>query len=323
VVSIASERSGADVRRSATSDPERRRSEDTGTARRRPRLRWSPRGFALTVPAIALVFGIVYAGVLYTGYTSTLDWDGISPTPEQVGAGNYREMLGDDVFWATLRHLVVFFLLTIPAQMLLGFLIALLLQTRVRGAVLVKACVFVPVVLAPAVVGTAFRQLLAADGAFNTALEAIGLGSLAHPWLADPATALYAVAAINVWQWTGFSFLLYQAALSQIDDSLLEAARLDGAGVFRSIVSIIAPLLRGTHLTLLVVGCIGSLKTFDLVYVLTGGGPSRSTELLTTYVYSRTVSQFDVGYSAALTMVLLLFSVVLTAAQSRISDQKR
>ena len=285
--------------------------------RRRPGLA----GYAFTAPALVLVFGVVYAGVVYTGYTSTLDWDGISPTPEQVGLDNYRALASDDLFWLTLRHLLIFFALTIPVQMALGFMIALLLQTRVAGSMLVKACIFVPVVLAPAVVGSAFRQILAADGALNQALDAVGLGALSHPWLADPSTALFAVAAINVWQWTGFSFILYQAALSQVDGEVLEAARLDGASVSRTVLSIIAPLLRGTHITLLVIGCIGSLKTFDLVYVLTGGGPARSTELLTTYLYSRTVVQFDVGYGAALTVVLLMFSVVLSTVQSRVSER--
>jgi len=152
----------------------------------------------------------------------------------------------------------------------------------------------------------------------NDALQTVGLGWLQQAWIADPNVALYALAGVNIFQWTGFSFILYQAALSQIDQSSLEAAQLDGAGTWQTIRHIVIPTVRPTHLTLVLTGVIGSLKTFDIVFLITGGGPGRSTEFLTTYIYKQSVMQFHVGYGAALSIVMLLLALILTVVQTRI-----
>jgi raffinose/stachyose/melibiose transport system permease protein len=135
--------------------------------------------------------------------------------------------------------------------------------------------------------------------------------------LANQGTALYAIVAINVFQWTGFSALLYQAALSQVDRTVLEAAEIDGAGTWTTIRRVVLPQLRGTHATLVITGCIGAVKTFDLVYLTTGGGPGGTTEFLTTYLYRQTVDQFNVGYGSALTIVMLVIALAMTLLQMR------
>lgn len=271
------------------------------------------------LPALIVVVGIVYLGIGYNGWVSTLDWNGISPDPEQIGFGNYVAIAQDPIFWGAVGHVAVFGGIVIVVQMVLGLAMAIILNGPVFGRGVYKVLIFMPVVLAPAAISIAFRQFFSADGMFNTILRSIGLDSLTQAWLANPETALYCLAIINIWQWTGFSFVLYQASMSQLDQHLFEAAQLDGASDGRIVRSIVIPQLRGTHLTLILVGIIGALKTFDIVYLTTGGGPGRSTEFLTTYIYKQAVEQFNTGYAAALSMVLLVLALLLTLVQTSVN----
>ena len=271
------------------------------------------------LPALILVVGIIYVGIGYTGWVSTLDWNGIDDNPQSVGAQNFLDIAADPVFWTSLGHVAVFGVVTIIVQMLLGLTMAVLLSGKaVRGKAIYSVIMFVPVVLAPAAIATAFREILNTDGQFNQALRFLGFGEASTAWLADPRFALLAICAINIWQWTGFSFLLYQAAISQLDQNTFDAASIDGAGFWRMGRHILVPQLSGTHATLALTGCIGALKTFDIVYLTTGGGPGRSTEFLTTYIYSQIVERYHAGYSAALSVVLLVLALTLTAIQLRV-----
>ena len=292
--------------------------EPVAAARPRRRRRGHYTAYLYLLPALLLIVGITYFGVGYNFWASTLDLNGIDPNPTSIGLGNYVEISQDPIFWTALTNVAVFGVITIVAQMVIGLALALVLSGPIVGRAVYKAIVFIPVVLAPAAISTAFRQFLRPDGQVNAVLDAVGLGFLSQAWIADPTWALYALAAVNIFQWTGFSFILYQAALSQIDSSHLEAAQIDGAGTWRTIRHIIVPQLRSTHITLALTGVIGALKTFDIVFLITGGGPGRSTEFLTTYIYKMSISQFHVGYGAALSVVLLLLALALTLVQMRV-----
>lgn len=271
------------------------------------------------LPALILIVGIIYVGIGYTGWVSTLDWNGIDPVSRPVGLGNFAKIAADPVFWQTISHFLVFAVVTILVQMALGLLMAVLLGGRAMFArPLYKIVLFLPVVLAPAAIATAFRGILSPDGSLNALLGALGIPAGGIAWLADPHLALYSLAAVNIWQWTGLSFLLYQAAISQLDQNLFEAASIDGAGWWQTFRLVLLPQLKGTHATLALTGCIGALKTFDIVYLTTGGGPGHSTEFITTYIYDQVVQQFHAGYSAALSIVLLVLALLLTAVQMRV-----
>ncbi|AQW56383.1 carbohydrate ABC transporter permease [Streptomyces violaceusniger] len=270
------------------------------------------------LPVLILVVGIVYVGIGYTGWVSTLDWNGIDPVAEPAGLANYTQITTDPAFWQTITHFAVFALLTITAQMALGLFMAVLLSGSVVFArTLYKIVLFLPVILAPAVIATAFRSLLSPQGSLNAFLTGIGLPASDIAWLADPHLALFTLAAMNIWQWTGLSFLLYQAAIAQLDQDLFEAAALDGASWWQTFSLVLLPQLRGTHAILALTGCIGALKTFDIVYLTTGGGPGRSTEFLTTYIYEQVIEQFHAGYSAALSIVLVILALLLSTVQIR------
>jgi ABC-type sugar transport system permease subunit len=231
-----------------------------------------------------------------------------------VGLGNFSRILQDPVFWQAVQHTVLFFVVTFVLQTFLGFLFAVLLHSRVKLAVVYKVIVFVPVVLAPAIMAPVFRQMYAPDGEFNWLLQHIGLGSLAQPWIGQTSTALPVIMAITIWQWTGLTFVLYFAAMSQVDQSVLEAARMDGAGNIRAIVSIIWPDVRGTTVALAILSAIGALKTFDIPWLVTIAGPNYATEFLGTYIYQMTIQLDHVGYAAALSVILLVVALVMAIA---------
>jgi raffinose/stachyose/melibiose transport system permease protein len=216
---------------------------------------------------------------------------------------------------------VVFFAVTFTVQTFLGLTFAVLLHSRIRLAVVYKVIIFIPVVLAPAIMAPVFRAMLAPGGQFNEVLQHVGLGSLAQPWIGQTSTALPALMAITIWQFTGFTFVLYYAAMSQIDQSVLEAARLDGAGNLSVITRIVWPSVAGTTFALATLSVIGALKTFDIPWLVTQGGPDYATNFFGTYIYQEIIQLDNVGYGAALSIILLAiavaFGVVLQLWRSR------
>lgn len=282
-------------------------------AEHRPRQSWVRRNAALPwiLPALVVSVGVLYYCIGYTGYLSTLKWDGASPEPEQVGTRNYVRMFADPIFWRALQHTAVFFVVTFAVQVLLGMTFAVILHSQVRLRGLYKVLIFIPVVIAPATTAPVFRQIYSTDGQLNAVLSLVTGQDVSYPWLANGTAALIVVMSVAIWQSTGINFVLYYAAMSQIDTEILEAARLDGAGNLRVVGSIIWPGVRGTTLAIAILTAIGSLKTFDIPFLITVGGPSYSTEFLGTQIYRVSVALSQVGYGAALSMVLLVLALAM------------
>jgi ABC-type sugar transport system permease subunit len=279
-------------------------------AGRRPRRLQAP-GLPWIIPALVLGIGLIYYCIGYTGFISLLNWDGLSPEPEWIGLHNYVRIAQDPVFWKAVSHTVIFFIVTFGLQTLFGLVFAVMMHSRIRLGIVYKVIVFVPVVLAPAIMAPVFRQLFAANGQFNWLLEHVGLGFLAQPWIGQESTALPVIMAITIWQWTGLTFVLYFAAMSQVDQSMTEAARIDGAGNVRTLVSIIWPSLRGTTVALAILSAIGALKTFDVPWLVTIAGPNNATQFLGTYIYQTTIQLAHAGYGAALSVILLVVALVM------------
>ena len=283
-------------------------------------------GLPWILPALVLGVGLIYYCIGYTGYISTLNWDGASPDPLSVGVNNYAHIVRDPVFWKAISHTLAFFVVTFVLQTALGVVFAVIMHSRIKLAVVYKVIIFVPVVLAPAIMAPVFRQIFAANGQFNWTLDHLGLGFLAQPWIGQSSTSLPVIMAITIWQWTGLTFVLYYAAMSQIDQSLLEAARIDGAGNLRTLVSIIWPGVRGTTVALGILSAIGALKTFDVPWLVTIAGPNNSTQFLGTYIYQMTIQLAHVGYGAALSIILLVVALVMAiilqvAARERVGER--
>lgn len=285
--------------------------------RRRLSARGSHLNLLYVLPAMLFAAIFFYFAIAYTFWVSLLRWNGVAVESEFVGLANYARLLADATFLEALLHTATFAILAIFVQSGVGFLLAVLIQAKVRFKTVYRTLYFLPVVLAPAVVAYVFRQLYASDGQLNEFLRAIGLEVLAQSWLANQNTSLFAVSSMIIWEFAGFSFVMYLAGLTLIDREIFEAARLDGAGIWQTIRHVTLPLLRSTHATLVILSVVGALKIFEVVYLTTNGGPANSSEFLSTYLYRKTIIEFDAGYGATLAIVLIVVALILTVLQLR------
>ena len=247
---------------------------------------------------------------------------------EFVGLGNFVSLLTkDDVFWRAVRNTALFSFVGTLADVGGGLLLALCLFARVPLARLWRVVWFTPVLISYVVVGIIFTWIYDYDwGVVNTVLRGIGLGRFAHAWLGDPGTALWAVLAAQIWKWLGFNMIVFLAALHALPADILGAADLDNCGWAAKLRYIILPMLWPTVATLLVLSLIGKMLVFDVVWMMTRGGPLWSTETVSTYVYKRAFNwnTFDLGYPSAMSVlwfILILAFVALVTGLMRQRDK--
>ncbi len=247
---------------------------------------------------------------------------------EFVGLGNFVSLLTkDEVFWRAVRNTALFSFAGTLADVGGGLLLALCLFARVPLARLWRVVWFTPVLISYVVVGIIFTWIYDYDwGVINTVLRAIGLGGFARAWLGDPATALWAVLAAQIWKWLGFNMIVFLAALHALPADILGAADLDNCGWAAKLRYIILPMLWPTVTTLLILSLIGKMLVFDVVWIMTRGGPLWSTETVSTYVYKRAFNwnTFDLGYPSAMAVlwfILILAFVALVTGLMRQRDK--
>jgi hypothetical protein len=281
------------------------------------------RPYLFIAPLVILSGFFIYYCIGFTIATSFTDWDGISKEMDFIGLKNYIKLLvPNSIFWIALKNNIIFMVVTVFIQAALGLLLAVILKERLRGSSLFKAVFFMPIAMAPVIIAAIFRIIMDTNvGAINEALRFLHLGFLSQSWLGNPRIALYSICAINIFEWMGFSMIIYYAGLMSIPDDIYEAAKIDGCGFWNTLFRITIPNLSGTTNTLILLGIVGSLKTFDIVIQTTGGGPSRSTEFLNTYLYKTGVQQFNGGLSASIGVMILIISVVLSIIQVVINDR--
>jgi raffinose/stachyose/melibiose transport system permease protein len=274
------------------------------------------------LPVVAVSGFVLYYCVGFTVYASLTDWNGLKDM-DFIGVENYRALYEDRTFWTALRNTLVFMVATVFLQAVLGLLVAVIAKERLRGSNFFKALFFLPIAMAPAIIATVFKFMLEANyGSLNETLRSLGLlgGTEVVEWLGRDL-GLWSLVAINVFQWMGFSMMVYFAGLMAIPDELYEAASLDGAGWWRCLFSITIPSLRGTTNVLIILGIVGALKTFDIVWLTTGGGPGNATQFLTTYLY-QSRSDRQAGYASAIGVVILGAAFVLTLVQLRLNSRR-
>ena len=231
-----------------------------------------------------------------------------------VGLANYVELAGDEIFWKAVGNTLVWACASPLIEVSIALLLALALYAKVPGARFFRVAWFTPVLMSYIVVGILWAWIYNYDwGPINVALRAIGLESLARPWLGDPDTALPALILVTSWMWVGFNMVVLLAALHSLPREVIEAAELDNCGWGQKLVFIILPMTRATVLNLIVLSFIGKMKIFDLVWITTKGNPLWSTETVSTYVYKRAFewTTFDLGYPS--TIAAVWFVIVLAA----------
>ncbi|MFV0451458.1 MAG: carbohydrate ABC transporter permease [Propioniciclava sp.] len=275
-------------------------------------------GLAFLIPALLLFAVFVVYPIIYNIQASMLDWDGVN-AGVPIGLGNYAALVRDPIFHKALINSALWIPLTIIPQGVTGFLLAVALNQKLTGSTVYRALFFIPAILSPVVVGIVWQRIMDPfNGVLTQVGKATGLEFLTNNYLSDPKTAIFAVIFVNVWMWTGFSMLFYLAGLQLIDPSVLEAARIDGASGFQTLTRITFPLLKSTTLSLILLGVIGSLKTFELVYVMTEGGPNHASEMLPTFAFLEAFRLQNVGYASAISMVLLVIAIVSSLSMVRV-----
>lgn len=289
---------------------------DGGAPRgRRSRRRSHVVPFWFLVPALALYGFVVVWPSLQGAAFSLTDWDGLSPTKEFIGFENFRELWSDEVARGAVRQTIIIAVAVTIVQNGFGLLLALGVNTQIRSRNFLRVLLFAPAVITPVITAFLWRHLLAPTGAINSVLGAVGLDSLQRDWLGNPGFALWAVIGVVVWQFAGLSMVIFLAGLQSIPKEIYEAAAIDGTGPVRRFWYVVRPMLAPAITINLVLSMIGGLKLFDQVWVMTGGGPGRATETLSTLLYKEAFQFGAFGYSIALAIVLTAFVAVLASVQ--------
>lgn len=273
------------------------------------RINWTPYAF-LAPPLLVYVVWVIWP-TFYTFYLSLTNWDGLT-TPAYIGFANFRRLLTDDpVFWIALQNNLIWLIIFITIPLALGLALALILNRNIRGDRLFKVSFYSPMVLSFVVIGLVFSWLYhPRNGLINATLRAFGTPLRELPgWLADPDLAIYCIIVAASWRQVGYVMLLYLAGLKNIDPSLLDAAQVDGANGWNLFRRIIFPLLAPVTVIVVVISIIDSLRAFDLVYVMTRGGPANASQVLANFMYIESFNNYQMGYGATIAVILFLISL--------------
>jgi raffinose/stachyose/melibiose transport system permease protein len=278
-----------------------------GAARRRRRRHNWPTIALFLTPGL-LVFGIlVLAPIVVAAYASFFNWNGYGAPTDFVGFNNFRRMLTDQIFVGDLQRMLLLITLTVAIQIPVSLGLALLLNQPLRGRRFYRMVFFAPYVLSEVVTAVLFNMVFSAhQGLAGHLTRLIGLGDVGDYWLANTHTVMYSLFFVISWKYFGFHMILYLAGRQNIPQELHEAAALDGAGSWDTFRYVTLPLLGPTIRISVFLGILGTIQLFDMVWVLTGGGPIRSSETLAVTMFLEGFRRGHVGYANAITMVIFL-----------------
>jgi len=283
------------------------------TFARRSRRRASNRTISmmLMAPTILIFFGFVAVPVVAVFLTSLSQWTGFDiKDVVWIGVENYVDLFHDPIFRGAFLHTLIFTVATTILLNAVGLGLAILINTHVAGTSFLKAVLFLPVLLSPIIVGLMWSGLLrGVGGGLNQLLDALGMINQPIFWLGDQRFALAAIIIATVWQFAGYNMILYYAGLQNVPESLLEAAELDRASSWKKFVHVVLPALYHVMSVVVLLNIIGGLRIFDIVYVMTRGGPNRSTEVLATYMYEQGFQLNSMGVASAIAVIIILLAV--------------
>ncbi|TAX48089.1 sugar ABC transporter permease (plasmid) [Rhizobium leguminosarum] len=269
--------------------------------------------FILLVPALAIYAVFALYPMLNVVILSFQKWNGLDPQRQFVGLANYSAIFTKDpVFWVAFRNTVIWTLMSLIFPPMVGLRLALSLNQKIFGRNGLRAIFYLPVIIAPIAVATMWKWMYDPFfGLFSQLLTSWGMQGWINDWLGNRDIALYSVFVAYLWQTVGFSMVLFLAGLQSVSQTLVEAARIDGAGRWKVFKHVTLPALRPTITIVLVLSVISSLKAFDIVYGLTGGGPAQSTQMLALWAFTQAMQIFDFGRGAAISVVLLLITMAV------------
>lgn len=278
--------------------------------------------FFWVAPAFCVLFVFTHLPILLESVLSLVAADGFSP-PRFIGLNNYLEVLSNQDFWDALGHNVIYAITTVAGKVILSLLLAVLLNQRLFGRNIFRTVLFLPVVLSFVAIGVIWTLFFNFDyGILNAVLGAIGLQGLKHDWLGSADTALGAVIFVDIWKWSGFHLVIYLAGLQSIPKDLYEAARIDGANAWQRFRRITIPLLQPFTAINVLLASLGAFSVFDLIYVMTQGGPFKATNVAMVEVYLQAFQFNRLGYAGAMSVVLLALVATMSILILRITRAK-
>lgn len=277
--------------------------------------------FLFLSPAL-LVYGSFFIfPFIFSLYLSFMQWNLVSPNKEFVGIDNYAALVKDPVFWISLKNTVIYVLGTVPLSMILGLVMAILVEAAGRLREVYRFLFFIPVVTSIAVVSIVWTLLFSPNnGLIGNILKTVGVQG--PNWLNDPNWAMWALIIVGVWKAIGYNMVLYIAGLKSIDRQLYEAAQIDGAGKWMQFRSITLPMLSPVTFFVMIVSIINSFQVFATIHIMTRGGPNNATNVLVYEVWQEAFQFFDIGKASALSMVLFLLVLAITIVQIRMTESK-
>lgn len=272
------------------------------------------------MPALLIVVLMVFLPIVLNLYNSLFRWNSFDAGKVFVGFDYYFKLFKDPIFYTALKNNFLYAVISLIFQVGLGIVLAAILEDKLirRFQPFFRTVFFIPSVISIAVVGLMWQLLYNPEvGLVNGALNAIGLSEWTHSWLGDSKTAIYAVVAVSQWQYTGYMTMLFLIAMQKIPFEYYEAAMIDGASKIRTFFHITLPQIKEMILVGSVITVIGAFKVFDEVYVMTGGGPGRSTEVLGTMLYRAAFRNDEMGYASTIGTVIFVITLTLSLIQMR------
>lgn len=272
----------------------------------------------------ALLIYVVFAiyPILQSFYYSFMDWNGFNEM-KFVGLQNFQNLFDDPLFWRSIKNNMFVVVASVLGQVPIALFIALLLNRKLKGIKIFRTIGFMPVVLSTVVVSLTWNLIYnTKDGLINELLRAVGLDALAQNWLGDTKWSMISVCITVIWQFVGLYLIIFLAALQNVPEEVLEAARMDGASEWTTTWKITVPMIWDTIIVAIILCISGSLRTFDLIYVMTHGGPSHSTEVMALYMFNKTFTNLQYGYGSAVSVVIFFFSLLLIFIVKKLLGQK-
>ena len=263
----------------------------------------------LIVPLVIYLIWVI-GPTFYTFYLSLTDWDGLS-APNFIGLRNYQKLFKDPVFYISLKNNLKWVLSFITIPVVAGLALAMALNRAIPLEKFFKASFYSPLVLSLVVCGLMWSWMYhPAHGLINSALRLMGLDALAQGWLSDKDLVMWAIIAVGIWRQVGYVMVLYLAGLQSVDPNLVDASRVDGCTGWQTFRHILFPLLAPVTVIVVVISVIDSLRAFDLVSVMTRGGPYNSSSVLANFMYIEAFNNYKMGYGATIALILFLISLV-------------
>ena len=286
--------------------------------------RWQT--WAWVLPAVVLLLVFVYYPVVENVRLSFFSWDAFNPDPQFVGLDNYSTAFGDPIFWRALFNNTAYAVVSLVFQVALAMVLAAVLEEfvgqRLRGPL--RTIYFIPAAMSITVVGILFSFLYNPQfGLLNRALSAVGLQSLARPWLGQESTSIWSIIAMSQWQSIGYSAVLFVVAMQRVPREYYEAARVDGAGRIRSFFTITVPMVREMTTLLVILTISGAFLVFNEVMVMTAGGPNNSSQVLGTWLYHQAFFEDNMGYASTVATVIFVITFSIAAVQIVVSRRRR